>query len=351
MRTRSVVSARALTVAVLVTLASLVSLVLMTGTSLAAMSPAETARRNAVAVRIGSKEVTVGEVEDRLASIPRFQLSTMGETADAIRRRFVLDVIVPEVLVATAAEKQHLDKDVVVSNNLQRALANATMRVAKNSVGPINAISMDDIRAYYAENKGKFDTPTRYSVWRILCAKREEALAVIDAAKSALTVDNFTKLARDHSIDKATSMRAGNLGFIDAEGNSNEAGVKVDPQVAKAAASVKDGELVLQPVPEGQAFAAVWHRGTVAAAHRTAEESASQIREAIHRQKTEEALKGTIEELRSHHLVDFNEGVLNGIDVSSVDGEVLPRRRPGQVAPLQQIGRSLSVGTPTTPKH
>jgi peptidyl-prolyl cis-trans isomerase C len=332
MRARPYLSAMALALAIVA---------VSGGPTSAAMSPAEAARRSGVVLRLGSKEITAGELEDRLATVPRFQLLSMGNTPDEIRRRFLAEVIVPEVLVAEAAEKQHIDQEPQIHSSIRRALAGATIRVARASAGSINSITKDEIRKYWTENRTKFDTPTRYNVWRILCSKREEAVSVIDAAKASLTVDSFTKLAREHSIDKATEQRAGNLGFLDLEGNSNEAGLKVDPAVAKAAASVKDGELVDQPVPEGKAFAVVWHRGTVPAAHRTAEEAGPQIREAIYRQRMEAATSGVVEELRRDHLIESNEGVLNGIEVSSVDGEVVPRRRPGQVPPLRQIGRSL----------
>jgi len=290
--------------------------------------------------RIGAEGITAGELEDRLAKVPRFQLLTMGETPGAVRRKFLLDVVVSEALVAIGAEKEHLDGDPNLSFKIQRARANATMRVVRNEVGPASAISMDDIRKYYAENKSKFDSPPRYNVWRILCAKREEALSVLNSAKAALTIDTFTKLTRDHSIDKATNMRAGNLGFVDADGNSNEAGVKVDPQIAKAAAGVKDGELVPQPVPEGSGFAVVWRRGSVPASYRSPEDAAGQIREAMWRQRLEDAGKLLIADLRQAHLTEQNDAILNGIEVSATDGEVMPRRRPGQVPPLRQTGRS-----------
>jgi peptidyl-prolyl cis-trans isomerase C len=308
------------------------------GSSSAGMSPAETARRNAVVLRVGAKEVTAGELEDRLATIPRFQLLAMGSNPAEIRHKFLVDVIVPEVLIATAAEKQHVDQEVTVQNNIKRALAGATMRVAKAQAGGLSAITKEEVHKYYAENRGKFDTPIRYSIWRILCAKREEAVSILDDMKKGLTVDGFTKLAREHSIDKATDLRGGNLGFLDEEGNSNEAGLRVDPAIVKAATAVKDGEIVPQPVPEAGGFAVVWRRGTVPAVHRTADEASSQIREAIFRQRTDEASKTVIDELRRARLVESNEGVLNGIEVSSVDGEVMPRRRPGQVPPLHQVG-------------
>lgn len=189
----------------LLALASSLALLALTGgSSMAGLSPAEAARRSTVVFRIGSREVTTGEVEDRLANVPRFQLQAMGTTPDEVRRKFVSDILVPEVLIAFAAEKQHLDEQITVKNNLRRALAGASIRVAKAKVGPINSITKDEIRAYYAENRSRFDTPIRYNVWRILCAKREEAVAVLDAARASLTVDTFTKLAREHSVDKAT---------------------------------------------------------------------------------------------------------------------------------------------------
>jgi peptidyl-prolyl cis-trans isomerase C len=307
------------------------------------VSQAEVARRKAVAVRVGDREVTVGEVEDRIASVPRFQLSTMGDTPDAIRKKYVVEVIVPEVLLAAEAGKQHIEDDPNVRRNEERALANALKRSIKAEVGSPESVSMDDVRRYYNDNRAKFDTPQRFSVWRILCATREEAIAVIDAAKASLTVDTFTKLAREHSLDKATNMRSGNLGFIDAQGSSNEAGLKVNPAIASAAASVKDGQLFLLPVPEGPAFAVVWHRGTVAAVRRTPEEAASQIREMIHRQRLDDANQTLILKLRSEHLREYNDSVLNGIEVSSGNGEVTPRKRPGQVSPLNASGRASAA--------
>ena len=305
------------------------------GSSRAALNPTDTARRGAVAARIGATEITVGELEDRIAKIPRFQRATMGGTPAAVRRKFLLDVVIPEALIATGAEKEHLDIDPAVSPKVQRARANATVRVLRDQVGPAGAVSMDDIRKYYAENKSKFDSPSRYNLWRILCAKREEALAVLSAARATLTIDTFTKLAREHSIDKATNLRAGNLGFVDADGNSNEAGVKIAPELARAAAAVKDGELVSEPVPEGSGFAVIWRRGSVAASHRSAEDASGQIREALWRQRNDDAVQGLIAELREAHVTGLNEGVLNGVEVSTADGEVMPRRRPGQVPPLR----------------
>jgi peptidyl-prolyl cis-trans isomerase C len=303
------------------------------------LDPAEQARRGAIVAHVGPRVITAGELEDRLGAVPRYQLAAFGDTPQAIARKFLNDVLVEEALYAAAAEARHLDKRPPTDNAVARADANATLRAVRSGMGAANEIPMDDVRKYYDKNRSRFDTPERYLVWRILCATREEAAAVIDAAKKNLTVDNFTTLARQHSIDKATSMRSGNLGFLNPDGTSNEAGVAVDPAIARAAASLKDGELAPQPIPEGKGFAVVWHRSTVPANHRTAEDAAAQIRDIVWRERVEGASKGLAAELREHDVKKLNEALLNTIDISSNDGDIVPRRRPGQVPPLTQFAR------------
>ncbi|MEO6418119.1 MAG: peptidyl-prolyl cis-trans isomerase, partial [Polyangiaceae bacterium] len=273
-------------------------------------------------------------LEDRLAAIPRYQLSTFGNSPETIRRKFLDEVVVHEVLLSVGAEARHLDQQLTTSQALARARSNATLRFVRSKAPPPETIPADDVKKYYEENRARYDSPERVSVWRILCKTREEAVAVLAAAKKDPTVPAFQALARDHSIDKATLMRGGNLGFLTREGTSNEAGLSVDPSLVAAAASVKDGEFVPNPVEEKGNFGVVWHRGTVAATHRSLQEVDGQIRDTLYRERIEEANKKLLEELRARDAKDVNEALLTAIDVSQSDGTVVPRRRPGQVAPL-----------------
>ena len=104
--------------------------------------------------------------------------------------------------------------------------------------------------------------PERINLWRILCKTRDEAATVLEAARRDPTIAKYNDLAREHSIDKATNLRGGNLGFVGPDGASNEAGVKVDPALVKAAQTVKDGELVPQPSRRRQRL-----RGRLASRH------------------------------------------------------------------------------------
>jgi peptidyl-prolyl cis-trans isomerase C len=299
----------------------------------AEMSADEQARRAKIVAHVGARTVTVGDLEDRLALVPRFQLATFGDSPDAIRRKFLNDIVVQDLLLAAGAEDKKLGESLPTSHQLQRMLSSATLRAVRIQVGPASAISMDDVKRYYEENKGRYDAPERYGIWRILCKTREEALEVLAAAKKEPTPKNYEALARDHSLDKATYLRGGNLGFIGPDGTSNEAGLKVDPAIPKAAASVKDGEFVPQPVAEGENFAVVWRRGTIGASKRSVDDAAGQIRDTLWKQRVEAAQKKLNDELRARDVRDVNPDLLRGIDISTADGNIIPRKRPGQVPP------------------
>jgi peptidyl-prolyl cis-trans isomerase C len=299
---------------------------------------AEDARRAQVCARIGSHAVTVGDLEDRMAKVPRYQLLTFGADADSIRRKFLNDVVAPDILYSVDAEAQHVDQRRVVQQALARAKAEAAKREVRMQAES-TPVSPDDVKQYYNAHLDTYVAPTRYGVWRILCKTREEAAAVLDAAKKKPTPENFTDLARVHSIDKATAMRGGNLGFVGLDGASNEAGLHVDPAIAKAASLVKDGELVAAPVAENAGgtpgFSVVWHRGTVGASTRTLEQVSGQIRDTISKNRGDDAVKNLIADLRAKNVHDENDSLLKSIDIAQGDGAIVPRKRTGQVPALK----------------
>jgi len=304
----------------------------------AADEAAEKTRRALAAAHIGSHAITVGDLEDRLAKVPRYQLTAFGPDAPSIRRKFLDDIVARDILFSIGAESQHLDQRRSVQQALARSKAEATKHAVRLSAENA-AISPDDVKSYYDSHIDLYAAPERYGVWRILCSTREEALAVLDAAKKNPTPDNFATLARVHSIDKATNQRSGNLGFVGLDGTSNEAGLHTDPAVVKAAAAVKDGELVSAPVEETEAgttgFGVVWHRGTVGASKRTLDQVRAQIRDTIAKTRGEDAVKNLIADLRKRLVTDENDSLLKTIDISQTDGTIVPRRRSGQVPALK----------------
>ena len=291
------------------------------------------ARRAAVAIHVGSRAITVGEIEDRMAQVPPFQLRTFGNSEAEIRRNFVEQVIIPDALWALGASARHVDTQVPTRFDLDRVRARAALRALRNGLGPASAIPMSDVQAYYDKNKTRYDAPERFQIWRISCATRAEATSVLADAKKDPTVAHWNKLTRDHSLDKATYLRSGNIGFVALDGTSNETGLRIDPAIPKAASAVRDGEIVADPVAEGTGFAVVWRRGTVGASHRTVDDVKEQIQWALLREREDAAKKKLIADLRKRNLGQFNPELLSGIDVAPPDGIIVPRKRPGEIAP------------------
>jgi peptidyl-prolyl cis-trans isomerase C len=290
---------------------------------------AEAARRAKIAVRVGSRTMTVGELEDRLVEIPSFQLATFGATRDAAVRAYVEQVVVRDFLLEAGAEARGLDKELPTSQVILRALSSATFRAAHKAIPPRQAISMDDVKKYYEDNRARFDSPQRINVWRILCKTKDEATTVLDTAKREPTITRYNDLAREHSQDKATNMRGGNLGFLAPDGTSNEAGLKADPALIRAAETVKDGEFVPQPVAEGEYFAVVWRRATVPASRRSVEEATEQIKTALYRERIDGTDKKLIDDLRAKNVKSVDYSLLGFVDLPLFDaGLTIPRSVP-----------------------
>ena len=292
----------------------------------------DAARRARVVLTVGTRTVTVGELEDQIAAIPVYQLSQFGNTKEAVARAYLDQVVTRDLVLAAGAEHRGIDKQLPTRQVIDRALSGITLRRNRIAYASAAAIPMDDVRRYYDENRSRFDSPERINVWRILCKTKDEALSVIEAAQRDSSITKYNDLAREHSIDKATNLRGGNLGFLGPDGQSNEAGLKVDPALVKAAQAVKDGELVPQPVAEGANFAVVWRRGTVPANRRSVEESSAQIRSALFRERTESAEKKLIDDLRKANVKEVNEGLLGVIELRPFDAGVNLARSPGSPA-------------------
>lgn len=273
-----------------------------------------------VVARIGEAgAVTAGALAARIAAMPSFQRFTFGSTARVVARRFLDRVVIPEQLVQIAARDAHLDQQPAVAFAVDRALAGATVRALGARVGVASAISNDDVRAYFEANRARYDAPERIRVARILCRTRDEALAVLAAAKADPSAKNFADLARDHSIDKATNLRGGDEGFLAEDGASNEPGLRVDPAIVRAARTVADGELVPHPVPEGDAFAVIARRGTIAARKRTVDDLAGAIRDAIAKDRVKSETDKLIASLRAARVKDENPAPLESVELPPLE--------------------------------
>jgi peptidyl-prolyl cis-trans isomerase C len=297
-------------------------------------------RLQSVVATVGSSNITVLAMERRLRLVPDFQLAGFGASPGEVQRNFLEQVMIRDALFAQGAEARKLDQTTPARERIDQALRTARIDLLKAET----VVTPAEVAAFYAENRARFDAPERIAVLRILCAARDEAVRVLSEAKANGGPQRWTELARERSIDKATSLRGGALGFLAKDGSSSEPSVRVDPALFVAASRVKDGEFVPEPVEEGNAYAVIWRRGSTPAVHRTLEQETSSIRQVLVRRKLEEGTRNVVERLRAEQNVESHPELVEMIDVEP-NGDVGARKRPG-LAPRKPARPPQPSATP-----
>ncbi|MBN2194070.1 MAG: peptidyl-prolyl cis-trans isomerase [Polyangiaceae bacterium] len=253
-------------------------------------------------VRVGPLTASARAIEERLAELPEFQRRSLAPLAEDIPHRFLDTVLVPELLLAAEARRRGLGDSPMAADAIRETLRRALVDDLRRELAAKNPVTAADIERYYTSNRERFERPQRLRVWRILVDDDAAARAVLAAARGVDGPRRWSELARERSRDKATAMRKGELGFIYPDGRTDVPTVRVDPALFAAAAEVRDGELVPEPVPEGKYLAVVWRRGTLPATHPPRSEVDPIIRGALERERLDREVRRLITSLRTKHL-------------------------------------------------
>jgi peptidyl-prolyl cis-trans isomerase C len=285
-----------------------------------------------VVVTVGDSKLSVADIERRLRTVPVWQRGTLGTKPPEIRRHFVEKVLIPELLYAEEAKHRKLESDPAVHDRLRELLRQALENQLRETVASDSSVSADEVKAYYQQNLHRFHTPRRIKLWRILVGDEALAKKIISEVKGAgpEAAKRWTEHARQSSLDKATALRDGNLGFVHPDGQTEAPRVRVEPALFAAADKVKDGEIVAEPVKEGERWAVVWRRGSMEEVHRTLQQEEGAIRQVLKRKKLEDATSQLIDKLKKEQLKGVNEALLDYVEVDPY-GDVGARKKPGVV--------------------
>ncbi|MEN9577008.1 MAG: hypothetical protein RJA70_17 [Pseudomonadota bacterium] len=289
---------------------------------------------DAVLVKIGARNITVSQARvdlNRLGLMP-----ALGALTGDPLRQHIDEKYVPRLLLDThAADRAKHDPAfrLQVAPHVDAALAQAL----EQSLTPL--VDDAEVARFYDANVATYRRPLAIRISRILTATRAKAESILKEVRdNPQAAARFAALAREHSADSATHMRAGDLGFVQKDGHTDVPQLRVNPVLFQAVESLRDGDLVEEPLVEGKYFAAVWRRGTRAERIRTLEQEAENIRGLLLRDKRHLALNELLGQLRSQHLTEYAPTTLEVAHFPPFEG--LPLTRPGATAHAAQ-------GTPT----
>lgn len=294
--------------------------------------------------RVGPEAIDAEALTRRLRKIPDFQRKALAESAERLKRQVLETWLVPELLYAEEAQRLKLVERPGVQNRLRELLREAMERQLRAQTVAKNPVSAAEVEAYFEANRSRFETPRRIHVWRILTDDEALAKKILSDCQGVDGLKQWSQLARDHSLDKATHLRNGDLGFVHADGNTDTPTLRVDPVLFSAADKLADGELAPEPLREGGHFAVIWRRGSMKASVRTLAQEASSIRQVLEQKRVEQAREQLLAELKSKFVTASNEALLETFKFSP---EGLPERSAGSARPVHAAaaGSSLPVAT------
>ncbi|HEY6080943.1 MAG TPA: peptidyl-prolyl cis-trans isomerase [Polyangiaceae bacterium] len=253
-------------------------------------------------VKVGREAADAAAVARALGRVPAFQLSALG-TDDASRRRAVVErLLVPELQGAAEARARGLDQRLRFADRERELLARAMEAELARETARAAAVTDADVQSYFEQHRDRFETPRRIRIWRIQVADEALASKIIEAAKGPGGPKRWGDFARENSLDTATKLRDGDLGFVRPDGSTETPRVRVDPALFAAVDKLRDGELAPAPLPLHGGYAVVWRRGSLPAISRTAQQEGPAIRTLLTRERAEAGRATLLESLRKGSL-------------------------------------------------
>lgn len=161
--------------------------------------------------------------------------------------------------------------------------------------------SAEAIDKYMAAHPRDFNKPLRIRIYRLLVSTEEEAKTLLAELKMPLDLPQFRVLCREHSVDKATHERGGDLGFVWPDGSTDVPQVSADPKIYAAALTLKEGELHPEPIAEDARFAIVWRRGSLPS-ELSSEEDRERVKALLSEQELERKVSTLLAELEAAHV-------------------------------------------------
>ncbi len=265
----------------------------------AAPAPAEVARRAQVLASFSGGKITVGELEDVAAQQNPY---VRRRYKDPQRLKDLLDNTLRFDLLSAEAERRGYAKNAVVEQAVKQ---NAVQQLIKSEIDDkLTAASIPsaEIEKYYKDHIDEYVQPALLRASHVLVASEAEASELLAKAKG-MDLRAFRQLAQDKSIDQATKLRGGDLGYIDARGHvRGQSDAKVAPAIAKAVFALKTiGDTAPKPVKTEAGYSVVKLTGRRAAVSRTLAEVKDAIRVRLWRDRRQQALDDLVAKL--HELV------------------------------------------------
>ncbi len=166
----------------------------------------ETEAKGAVVARIGSRAVTLGEIDRALQQLPPW---AQEQYAAPDKKAEFLNQYIAEQLLYEKAMKLELDKDPDVRAQVAEAARRAAVnKLLERDVRDKVTVGPEDVRLYYEAHLDEFTEKARARVRHILV---DDESAARDVLAQLATGASFAELAKERSRDDASREKGGEI--------------------------------------------------------------------------------------------------------------------------------------------
>lgn len=183
------------------------------------------AQRAEVVAKYTGREITLGELEQRLADLPanvRLRYNTLERLEEFVEEIVRLDVMAAE------AKRLGYDQHPTVVRAIKQAMVKELIDNPPKELTQLGEITDEDISSYYNEHKSDFVQPARRKVSVIALPDRATAdrvaatLAEVKAREPDRLDAAFAKAVATLSNHEATKATHGSLGLLTRDGKNAE---------------------------------------------------------------------------------------------------------------------------------
>lgn len=312
-------------------------------------------QRAVVVAKIGDHEITLGEIETRLAREPAVVRS---QFASVQKRKEYLTSLVQFELLAAEAARRGLANDPEVLEAAKQAMIRKFMAdAAVDSVKP-EAFSDTDLKTYYDANPGLYHKPEQVEVSHILVkdaatAERiaKELRSASEGAAAKLVVAWNDYVGR-LSLDPSTVPYLGSLGLVSttpppgATPADLERMARVPAEVTKAAMG-REIFTIGTPVQSPQGWHVLMVTSKIPAVDKAFEDVKDSVRTRLVKRERDLKRQKLVDDLRAAAKIELNEDALRQLPVEAppVKGKGQPSQ--GELPPGVSNNKQLADPTPS----
>ncbi len=284
----------------------------------------EETRRALVVAKVNGVAITLGEMEDALASQPpMFRM----EFASKDKQKELLDSLIHAKLMAYEAKRRGYDKDpevIAIAKNKTASLMHRKLVESADSLSPTE----EDLKKYYEDHISDYRKPEKMRIRQIVMRDKnaaEEQLKKLLAEKPEL--HEFRKIAKEVTEDEEGKKNGGDVGFF-AKPNERETD---DPSVPDAIIDAafklkKNGDVHPKLIETDKGFHIIMRTGYRAKLDISFEDSKDRLEVLVKRDMKQKRVEEEIEKLKEKLSVTITEENLKHvvIDLSEETKGAIP---------------------------